>query len=258
MRDPHVEAVNYEVGTGDGISFGDPPPLTFTNHLGSFELAEGKLTVRPAEHYSSGDEVRAVLEPFLHAWELDSDLTNNIGSIRFKYVSVHEVDRSPPESPGSGAVSLSVGAAEVIAVGMVASVHITQHSYPPPPVGFRTTPEVELAYNRWRAFRAGREPLQSMAYAVLTLLVSTAGGRREAATTFNLDPAILSTVGRLSSTKGDGATVRKFGAGAQVQPLSGAESSWLEAAVRRLVLRSGEHAAGVQLPLLTMQDLPQL
>jgi hypothetical protein len=257
MRDPHIDAVYYEIGTGDGISFGAPPTMTVTNRLGTFELSNGKLSIRPTEHYSSGNEARAVLEPFLRAWEVDSDLTRNIGSIRFKFLSVHKVDRSPPV-PDSGLVSIAVGAAEVIAVGEVASVHITQNTYPPPPGDFRTTPEVELAYSRWRAFREGREPLQSMSYAVLTLLESTAGNRRHAASTFHVDANILSTIGRLSSTKGDGATVRKFGAGGQLQPLSGPESSWLEAAVRRLVRRIGEHAAGVQLSQLTMRDLPRL
>lgn len=254
MRDPHVEAVLYEIGTGDGISFGDPPPMTLTNHLGTFELAGGKLTIRPADHYSNGTEARAVLDPFLRAWEIDADLTRNIGAIRFTFQSVQKIDRSPPVS-SSGVVSVGVGAAEMIAIGELTSVHITQNTYPPAPNDFRTTPEVQLAYGRWRAFREGREPLQSMAYAVLTLLASIAGGRRQAATTFQVDPRILDNIGRLSSTKGDAATSRKF-AGVQLQPLSGAETSWLESAIRRIVRRIGEHAAGAHLSQITVNDLP--
>ena len=80
MRDPHVEAVYYEIGSGEGISFGSPPVLALTNRLGTFELANGKLTICPTAHYASGEEARAVFDPFLRAWELDADLTRNIGS----------------------------------------------------------------------------------------------------------------------------------------------------------------------------------
>jgi len=97
-----------------------------------------------------------------------------------------------------------------------------------------------------------------MAYAVLTLVESVGGDRRKAASTFAIAFEVLNAIGRLSSTKGDGATVRKFGAGGKVQPLTGAESSWLEAALRRVVRRMGEHAAGAQLTQIAMQDLPSL
>jgi hypothetical protein len=142
--------------------------------------------------------------------------------------------------------------------GYAATILITQNTYPPPPQDVRTTPEVEAAYGRWKAFREGREPLQSMAYAVLTLLESVAGRRREAASTFQVDGRVLDTIARLSSTKGDAVTARKFKQGLQVDPLSGGESSWLEAAVRQLVRRVGEHAAGIRLSRMTMHDLPAL
>jgi hypothetical protein len=257
MRDPHVEALYYEIGTGEGISFGTPPPLSVVNRLGTFELADGKLTIRPADHYPSGNEARAVLEPFLHAWEVDLDLTRNIGSIRFKFLRNHKVDRDPHDR-SAGVVSVAAEAADVVVASDAASVHITQGTYPIPPADFRTTPEVDLAYLRWRSCREGREPLQSMAYAVLTLLQSVAGGRKEAVKTFNVNARILDTIARLSSTKGDATTLRKFGAGFALQALSGPESSWLEAAVRRLVRRMGEHAAGIPLSELTMSDLPRL
>jgi hypothetical protein len=258
MRDPHVEEVHYEVGTGDGLSYSNPPAMSITNHLGRFELADGKLTIYPADHFADGTQARAVLDPFVRAWEIESDLSRNIGSIRFKYTGVRKVDRSPAPAPGSGARNLSALAGEIALVGKDVSFHVTQSTYPPPPADFRTTPEVETAYRRWRAFRERREPLPSMAYAVLTLLESLAGGRHEAAATFHIDRIVLDTIGRLSSTKGDSDSARKFTQGGQVQPLTGMESAWLEAAIRRVVRRMGEHAAGVQLTQLAMSELPQI
>jgi len=44
MSDPHVEALYYEIGTGsDSISYDDPQRMSFTNEIGSFELADDKL-----------------------------------------------------------------------------------------------------------------------------------------------------------------------------------------------------------------------
>jgi hypothetical protein len=257
MQDPHVEALYYDVGSLDNLPFDNPPAVTVTNHLGQFEVSAGKLTVRPAEHYASGEEARVVIEPFLRAWEITSDLSRGVGAIRFKLLSVRKIDRTPPPRVG-GLVSLAAGTGTMTVTGFPVTITISQRTYPPPPIDFRTTPEVEIAFSRWRAFRDGREPLQSMAYAVLTLVQSVAGGRREASTTFRIEARVLATIAELSSTRGNVETLRKFKQGAKVQPLTGAESTWLEAAVRGLVQRMGQHAAGIRLPRLTMPDLPTL
>ena len=257
MQDPHVAAVYYRISSAEGLPFGNPPPVALSNHLGVFEVTEGRLMVRPADHYASGTEARTVLDPFLRAWEVDADLSRGIGSIRFEFDSVRKIDRNPPAKSGSS-VSIAAETGGLTVTGIAATILITQDTYPPPPRDFRTTPEVEVAYGRWKAFRERREPLQSMAYAVLTLVESVAGGHRQAASTFQVDIRVLDTIGRLSSTKGDAVTARKFKQGLQVDPLSGGESNWLEAAVRQLVRRVGEHAAGAQLSRITMDDLPAL
>ena len=97
-----------------------------------------------------------------------------------------------------------------------------------------------------------------MAYAVVTLVEAIAGGRKAAASTFQISDRVLRTIRHLASTKGDAETLRKFEAGMRLDPLTGAESSWLEAAIRRVVRRMGEHAAGVPLVRITMDDLPKL
>jgi hypothetical protein len=108
------------------------------------------------------------------------------------------------------------------------------------------------------AFRAGKEPLQSMAYFVLTLLESVAGNRQEAARSFSIDLSVLSTIGRLSSTKGDSSTARKIKSPKPLQELSGPEKQWLEQAIRRVIHRLGEHASGMPLTQIKLSDLPKL
>jgi len=138
------------------------------------------------------------------------------------------------------------------------TVTISRRSYPQPPRAFRVTTEVEIAFRRWRAYLAGSEPLQGMAYFVLTLLESQAGSRRDAAAVFGVDPTILSKVGELSSTRGNAATARKIGRVMQLNDLSGPEKTWLEEAIRRLIRRLGERASGAAQTPVTLKDLPLL
>ncbi len=256
VRDPHVQKLHYEVGSGDGISYRDPSPVVFPNHLGDFELRDGKLSITPTEHFADEDDARQAIEPFLRAWEIEADLNSNVGMIRFKFAQAELIDRDPPP-PGASQV-FQVKAALTVELSCRASVHLTCSKYPEPPKAFRTTSEVELGYRRWISFRAGKEPLQSLAYFVLTLLESSAGSRREASQVFQIDFPVLSTIGRLSSTKGDGTTARKVGPGTPLQELSGAEKHWLEQTVRRIIHRLGEHASGAPLTPITLSDLPAL
>lgn len=256
MRDPHVQTVHYEITSGEDISYRDPPPLSFSNHLGTFDVAENELCVTPVEHFSDEAGARDAIEPFLRAWEIDTDLNRNVGMIRFKFDWVDMVDRDPP-LPGASQVIYAQGASYVL-VGSSATLHLTCSKFPDPPRAFRATPEVQHAYRRWLGFRAGREPLQAMAYFVLTVLESAAGGRPAAARAYQIDPDVLGAIGRLSSTKGDENTARKAGAHNQYQDLSAREKQWLEEVVRRVILRLGEHASGAPLSLITLKDLPAI
>src|SRR5262249_23673973 len=96
MRDPHVERLIYVVMAGPGISYlKNAEPLSFSNSLGKFEMSDGTLRFEPAEDFASTDEARAALEPFLTAWEIESDLERNLGQIRFKYEKADVIDRNP-------------------------------------------------------------------------------------------------------------------------------------------------------------------
>ena len=259
MRDPHVERLRYEIGTGEGISYRDPAPLEFSNKIGRFQLRDGSLLFEPIEHFSAEEEVRGAVEPFLRGWEMEADLTSNVGTIRFKFLRAELIDRDPP-GPGESQVIQLKAASLVLMAGSV-TTHLTCNRYPEPPRAFRTTPEVELGYRRWLGFRSGKEPLQSMesmACFVLTLLASSAGDRNKAGRVFQIEAEVLSTMGQLSSTRGDGITARKVERVHLFQDLTGTEKQWLEQAVRRHIHRLGEHASGVPLTMITMQELPRL
>ena len=95
MRDPHVERLHYNFHGEAGISYGDPPPLSFSNYIGKFSLQNQKLVVEPTDHYSSQDMARATVDSFL-CWEIEKDLAEHFGTIRFEFLSADVVDRDPP------------------------------------------------------------------------------------------------------------------------------------------------------------------
>jgi hypothetical protein len=259
MRDPHVEALIYVIMPGPGVSYEDPKPVAFSNSLGHFDAADGELRFRPADHFSRSDEARTVIEPFLRAWEIQSDLSGNARRILFDYLRADVVDRNPPaaDAPGAPRILCAEGASYGLSFGEFHG-HLLLRHYPEPPTAFRTTPEVEMAYVRWNQFREGREPLQSMAYSVLTLMQSMAGDRARAAERFCVSRRVLDNVARLSSTKGDAATARKIDASKGFSQLTEREGAWLKEVIPRLVLRLGEHAAGGSVALLDMSGFSSL
>jgi hypothetical protein len=253
--------MHYTIGSGEGISYQDPEPLSFSNHLGDFDLVDQGLRIKPTEHFSNEGEARKAIEPFLRDWEIESDLTSNVGAIRFTFTRVELIDRDPPPPTGPPVINMKAAIGACAVTGK-ASLTLTYRKYPRPPQTFCATSEVQLAYRRWVGFRSGKEPLPAMAYFVLTLLESLVGNRRSAACTFQIDQDILNTIGKLSSTKGDESTARKVerksGSVVPFQELSGAEKQWLEEAVPKVIRQLGQHASGAPLTRLTMNDLPRI
>lgn len=250
MDNSRIERLHYTVGSGsDSISYGDPPAISLVNELGSFELRNGFAEVRPAEHFGNEEEARRAIEPFFRDWEIATDLTSNPGEIRFTFVR-SEISGGQPGVKAIVAAARGRGTLDV-------KLEKVSHKYPAPPPSFRTTTDVEIVHRRWLAYTNGREPLQSMAFFVLTVMQKLAGGRREAGKVFGIDGEVLSEVGRLSSTKGDALTVRKAGGNLDFVALSDSEKRWLERAIRRLIFRLGEHAGGAPLLRITCDSLAQ-
>ncbi|CAN5865225.1 hypothetical protein BH23GEM7_BH23GEM7_37190 [soil metagenome] len=250
--DVHVAALTYVIEHGANISYDSPPSLEFENDLARFILADGELRCELVQHFADVSVAQARVDEVLRAWEALSDLRGNVGEIRFRFLRPEVIDRNPPvpgQIRGTSAVTLNaVGAA----TGTV-TAHLTKRSYPPPPLNFAISPDVETLVRRWDGYRSGREPLQSMAYFALTAVEAIAGGRREAAELFGVEEAVLRKLGQLSSTRGDPETARK--ASAALVPMLGEERAWLEQAVRELVCCVADTRSPASRPLLRMSDL---
>jgi hypothetical protein len=256
MIDPHVQAVYYQVRSEEGIIYDDPIQISFMNDLGKFDLSNSMLCIMPAKHFASEDDAKKELEPFLNDWVIGSDLTSNIGAIRFKFEHTDIIDLYPPLPGTSQNINLNV--AEVVAIGESISVQVPRNEYPKPPEGFHATPTVMIAYDRWFEYKKGKGRLLDMAYFVLTLLESEAGYRKSAAIKFQIDKKILYKIGELSSRKGDEKTARKVDKKNPFQGLHNSEILWLEEAIKKIIYRLGEVESGNPLVNITMDDLPPL
>jgi hypothetical protein len=254
MRDPHVSHLRYSIRHGDDTSFVDPPGVHATTNSFEALLEEGILTVTMLEHFSSVDHARAVVDPYLRAWELQDELQGARTGIEFVYESAEVIDRDPPPPGERKVVKLEAGLYSVS--GMSATLHVGRRSYPPPPAQFAVTPDVETMWFRYRGYLSGREPLLAMAYFCLSVLEASAGGRDRAAAIYSVDREVLRKVGEFSSTRGDASSARK--ASGVGTPLLDREAGWLDAAVRLLIARAAEVAGGRSAARITMKDLPYL
>ena len=254
MPDLHVSALYFTITSEGIVEYRDPEPMRFENHLGEFDLSEKGLKIVPSEHFSDQQSALHAIEPFLKSWEIESDLTSNIGTIRFKFENSEVIDRDPPKLGVAITGNLQAGSAIVLGCG--ATITSVRSVFPDPPGNFGTSQNVEMAYRRWLGFKKNNEPLQSMAYFVLTILQENAGGSRGAARTYNIEPSVLKKTGELSSTKGDATTARK--ASATSIGLSSIEKQWLEESVKKLIYQMGHYVSGGLPSKLKMEDLPKL
>jgi hypothetical protein len=254
MRDPHVKSLRYRLEIGKSVSYENPPPVEVDTHEFLIRLDKGILTCGLKEHYPSIEKARSVVEGFLRAWEIDAALISGRVEFNFVYENAEVIDRNPPPSD-----SIQIEVADTIITSEVSSVenHAIYPKYPDPPKLFTLTPDVETLWQRYEGYLQGKEPLPAIAYFCLTLVEHNAGGRKPAATVYNIEFDILDELGKLTS-RGDEKTARKIKKGSTLIPLLPQEITWIEAAIKALIRRVGEYRPGVQLHKLKMADLPNL
>lgn len=259
MSDLHVVALIYRLQPSDHVSYAEPPPLIFENEIARFHLANNQLCCEMKIHAATSEQARALVDPILRDWEMEVELTRNRGELRFIYKDAEIIDRTP-STPDviSGHVMVTLQDAFLVSTGNLTS-HIIRKNYGEPPVGFHLTPDAESILLRFRGYQDGREPLLSMAYFCLTVVLSAAGGRnrlRNTAKIFGINEDVLRKLGDLTSNRGDRTTARK--AHASSQPLTGPERAWIEATIKQLVLRLCDPPKRCERKRLNMTDLPSL
>jgi hypothetical protein len=250
MRDPHVKSLQYRLKTSEAISFRSPPPLE--EHTGAFRarLEDEVLTLEMKEYHPTEESARSRVEPYLKAWELDTNLRDGPGTIRFEFEKSNIIDRNPPRS---GETILTANPGTITLCGGSVRFHVVRKAYPSPPSRFVVTPDVEMMWARYLGYRNGKEPLLSMAYFCLSLLEGTTGSskspRKAVCQKYNIDQTVRKKLGDLVSEKGDPGEARKFNSGATRTPLTQKEKDWVDEVIKAIIRRKAEYDADPTTPL---------
>ncbi|MBI5136904.1 MAG: hypothetical protein HZA24_06145 [Nitrospirae bacterium] len=254
MNDPHVEKLTYHVTHGDGVQYNNPPLLEWENGIFSVRAVDGEVVVTMKVHCVDEGLARSEVEPTLQAWQIYAGLEFGVGAFDLEFQHSKIIDRAP--APGQ---VVRVSEASVTACdGKVRIVRGFDH-YPAPPTHFVMTPEVEAMYTLYALFRKGKARLSDVAYYCLTVVerefcAEKKKCREQAARALNISTSVLTNISKLASNnRGGPKECRKWPGGT---PYTNDEKRWLDTAVKALIRRVGEHAAGVpDLPQITM-DLP--
>jgi hypothetical protein len=259
MNDPQVESLRYRLKTSEGLIFKeDAPALDCGDSEGHFacHLVDGDLTVILQEHHATEASALAMVEPFLKNWEIAQALDRGQRELWFEYVEPKIIDlKPPPRNPDGGPAAFGVDTVALGLRGEYARVLRTEATYPSPPSGFVASSEVRMLFARYQEYAEGREPLASMAFACYRYIREVLGKiDGPADKKFHISggrDGVLATLRRLAGGKGRRKDLLQA-------PYTPKEEAWVAAAVRRLIRRVGEQAAGAQLPQITMADLPPL
>jgi hypothetical protein len=261
MRDPHVVKLFYRLVVDEHTTYDNPPPVEDETDAFTVRLANERLTFEMKQHFASEQEARVAADEYVRAWAVHAALTNQPGTAGFAFEKAEIIDRDPPPSGlVTGNVNVHVADAVAAAEGVV--VHATRTRYTEPPGHFRLTPDADTLWHRYKGYLASHEPLLSMAYFCLTYLEWLAAkqrlrrpenNRQAAARVFHVHQEILGTLGKLTA-KGDEMTARKVDWGDAPLPLTSAETAWVDAAIKAIILRVGDPT----LPQVTMADLPAI
>jgi hypothetical protein len=215
-------------------------------------LADAVATFEMKEHYPDVDAAREAIEPFLRAWEIDAVLKMGKPEIRFRYQDAEVIDRDPPPA-GTHRI---LDAAVQIDLIVGSAMQFARHQYPEPPRSFAVSPDVESLWHRYRGYLDRCEHLPSMAYFCLSVLGYSAGGRARAAARYGISRDVLDKLGALTALGDETIARKKHG---RSRPLTAAEMTWIEAAIKAMIRRVGEFAAQSSgLDQVTMADLPPL
>ena len=227
--------------------------------ISQYGLRDKKVCFTMKTHYATEEEALEAAREYIERWEFAAGLERGPDKFKLVYQEPNIVDRRPsPKSDGFAEVSGTIRSPGGELRASISSLS----QYPKPPSASLTiTPDVQSMYDRLMDYRAGREPLPSMAYFCLDVLQKSIGApcrrRQAAAKQYRIDRAVLDQIGNLSSEKGDTQARKAAGIG---RPLTPSETRFLKEAIKALILRASEVAhdpKNESRAEIKLSDLPQ-
>jgi hypothetical protein len=257
VNNPRVNALHYRVVVGKDVDYNNAAPLSEATEDFEFSL-DGKTAIfKMKGHYSTANEAKAVVERYLRAWDILIGLEQDPDDFRLVFDHADIIDRYP-DMNDRNILNLQGHVSAHVVVSSKVSLHVSRGKYPSFPKNFSASPDAETMYLRYKSYRLNRETLTSMAYMCLTILEAGAGGRKKAARQYNIEYAVLDTLGRLASTKGNPAEARKFPKSGEFKPLSPKERDWIISVIKAVIRRVGDYAYNPRAKFrqLNMRDFP--
>jgi hypothetical protein len=251
MNDPHVEALIYHVEHGADVNYEKAAPLEHDTPEFSLRVENGCARFEMKGHYATEEAAREVVSPFIRAWEVAVGLNEGPDEFALVFDIAKVVDRNPP----SGIV-LRADTGHLLISGHDIKLHRSRSAYPAPAPHLLVSPDVKSMYDRYTGHLQGKEPLASMAYFCVTVLL--AGKRRDVAVKkYQISTPILRKLTRLVTKKGGREARKASGAISEFTPH---DRIWIDATIKAIIRRAAEVAYDPRqkLPLITIADLPQL
>ena len=252
VYDMVVVALVYRIEHRDSVDYRSAQSLDCEGPGFRVRIEEEVLRFEFKDQYGSEQAAREAIKDYIREWEFKAGLQHGPDSFRLKFLSSESKYLNAP--PGTlGPLTIRSGAPRVIV-----RLRVGLPRYPQPPSGIKLTPDVMIMYDRYMAYRRGREPLQSMAYFCWTVIEHSirkqSGKRREAAKMYEVSQGVLNEIAKLSSERG-GPDARK--AVGRIDPLTTKECRFLEQAVKVLIRRAAQKAYNPEgeLPKIKKSDL---
>ena len=248
MNDPHVATLHYEVDHDDSLNYDNAAPLEHEDDQFKVEVTNRKVTFRPKEHYTSIEEAKAAVEPFVRRWEFLATLESGSRTFALRYSRAEVIDLNPPPTP-PGVIRVDAGPIGMHWTVSTPRVIVGKGSYPRPPSGSALNPdasEVRDMLSRFDQYHLGRARLADVAYFCLTVLEESfpkrVNDRRgKVSRYYEISPIVIDQVGRLSSAKGGPLEARK-GSGRH-EDYTQEDRDFLVNATRAFIRRAAEKAA---------------
>jgi hypothetical protein len=108
MNDFHVEALHYGIKHGDSVDFGEASPLEHSEPGFSVRIEKGCAKMVMKDHHPTTESARAVVEPFLRAWELKSTLFSVTDKLEFVFQNADVIDRKPERGALNAQITINI------------------------------------------------------------------------------------------------------------------------------------------------------
>ncbi|MCY4243099.1 MAG: hypothetical protein OXD36_15325 [Rhodobacter sp.] len=236
MNDPYVVALNYRIEHCSSVGYDNAAPLDHSEEAFDIHVEGKKVRFVMKRHYATEAKAVGAVKDYIRAWERLAALQNGPNEFTLVFAGAEIKDREPTPGIKYGSARFVSGTPSFNIAGRVLKA-----AYPQPPSRrLEFSPDIDSMHHRYLGYRAGREPLPSMAYFCLTMLQYMAGGNLSAAAKeFGISHNALTKANKLSGGAGGGAARKADGIH---RPYGPDDKRFLDAAIRSMIIRAAEVA----------------